>query len=330
MSAINVAKVSTSYSDLAAARPTVALLKPAEWKLVCIILATGIAGATYAAVRQQAVDWLAFLPNVLVSLELIAFGIFVRRTRHLARMAMGLIAVGLLMGFLACYAVLTFTVLPFANPMVDQQLLLADAALGFSWVDSVTNLALYPRVAIGLWYVYFSILPQLLTVIAALAFLRRQDDLHRFVAVGFLSMILSDFVWWLFPSVGPAAYGMVSADVQQKIFLIANADYGERMLRYATEGNVLITKSILDGVIAFPSMHIVMTCMATWFARRTWIFVPVLVLNCAMPVAAVLQGGHHVMDIFGGFVVFFLSLKGAYWLISDHRLMVAVQPAKAI
>ena len=76
------------------------------------------------------------------------------------------------------------------------------------------------------------------------------------------------------------------------------------MWRYATQRNLIISNSEMAEVIAFPSMHIVMTCMAVWSSLRTWAFVPLLGLNLAMPAATVLQGGHHVMDIFGGILVF--------------------------
>lgn len=315
MSVANFLKLSTACGHSGAPKPAAALINRAEWHLTTLIAVTFFASVFFAFVRGQAVNWAEFFPNILVGVELVLVGVCVRRSRYLARTALGLIAVGLIICFLPFYAILTFTVLPFSNPMVDQQLLLADAAFGFNWVDAVNGLARYPAVASALWYIYFSIMPQTLILIAMLSFLKRDVEIYRFVAVGFLSMIMSVAVWWLIPSVGPAAYGMVSEAVQQQTHLIANAEYGERMWRYATEGNTLIDKSKLDGVIAFPSMHIVMTCMVVWFARRTWLFWPLLILNIGMPVATVLQGGHHIMDLFGGLVVFGVCLWASVRLV---------------
>ena len=217
---------------------------------------------------------------------------------------MATIGFGLFMCFLASAGIFTFGVLPFVNPMIDQQLLAADAALGFSWVKFVTAVADYPVIGIALRYVYLSILPQVAFVIVFLSYLNRETDLHRFLTVGFLGLLTCVCVWWLFPSVGPAAYGMVSEEIQQKIQLVANAEYGANMALYSTQGVDIITGAKMTGVVAFPSFHIVMTCMVLWFTRRTWMFIPLLILNATMPVAAVLQGGHHVVDLIGGFCVF--------------------------
>lgn len=317
MSATEVTLRSTQYA--AARKPAARLLTHAEWKLIGFIVATGIASVIFAAVRHQAVDWFDFLPDIEFALGLILIGIYLRRRGHLTRTAMGMIAFGMSVSFLVCCGILTLTVLPFVNPMVDQQLLAADAALGFSWVDSINALANYPKFGIVLRHIYNSILPQLAFVIILLSVLRLETELHRFLTVFFLSMTVSSAVWWLIPSVGPAAYGMVSEAVQQKIGLVANAEYGEKMWRYATEGNLIISKSKMAGVVAFPSMHIVLTCMVLWFSRRTWAFVPLLVLNFVMPVATVLQGGHHVVDLFGGFAVFGLCLWAAIRLVPDKK-----------
>ncbi|MBC7675128.1 MAG: phosphatase PAP2 family protein [Rhodoferax sp.] len=196
----------------------------------------------------------------------------------------------------------------------------ADAALGFSWMNAINYLSNFPHFAFALRFVYMSLLPQLAFVIVLLSFFRLEGDLHRFLMVFFLSMAATTGVWWLIPSVGPAAYAMVSEAAQHKVSLVANAEYGEKMWRYATEGNLLISRSTMAGVVAFPSMHIVLTCMVLWFTLKTYMFYPLLVLNFLMPVATVLQGGHHIMDIFGGFLVFFFCVKLANFLIpkQDH------------
>lgn len=294
MSAISAIGAVTSHT--VSQKRVKTTLSRAEWILLGIAFATGIAAYLAAAARNQAVDWPGFLPAIGFNLELVLIGILIRRTRHLGRTAMCLIALGLNGGFSACSGIFIFTVLPFSNPMVDQQLMAADAVFGFSWLKSVTYLAQYPIIAFALRFVYLSLIPQLLFVIIFLSFLKCEVALHRLLMVGFLSFTAMVGIWWLFPSVGPAAYGMVSEEVQNKVFLIANAEYGEKMWRYATLGNQVISVSKMAGVVAFPSMHIVLTTMVLWFTRGTYMFIPLLILNLAMPIATVLQGGHHIME----------------------------------
>lgn len=269
--------------------------------------------------RHQAVDWSDFLSDFVLAVEMILIGVLFRRSGRLARTALGMIAFGLALCFLICFGILTLTILPFANPMIDQHLHAADAALGFVWVDAVIHLADYSNFSAILRFVYLSMFPQLVFVVVLLAYLKREVDLHRFLLVYFLSMTLASAVWWFFPSIGPAAYGTVSAQVHEKISLVANSDYGEKMWRYATEGAGIVARSKMAGVIAFPSMRIAMSSMVLWFSRRTWAFVPMVALNVLMPVATVLHGGHRVVDLFGGYAVLGLCLWLGIRLFPDRR-----------
>ena len=183
MSATDVTLRLTRYA--AARKRAAALLTHAEWKLIGFIVATGIASVIFAAVRQQAIDWFDLLPDIEFALGLILIGVYLRARGNLTRTAMGMIAFSLSVSFLVCCGILTFTVLPFVNPMVDQQLLAADAALGFSWVDSINALADYPEFGIALRHIYNSILPQVAFVILVLSVLRQETELHRFLTVFF-------------------------------------------------------------------------------------------------------------------------------------------------
>ena len=301
----------------AAYQSVVGVLSGAEYRLLGFILATLAGIFVNQAVRHQAVDWGQFFPVVGVSLELALIGAFLRKTGRFPRLAMGTVGLGLYVCFSSCSAIFIFTLFPFVNPMIDQQLIALDAAFGFSWVGFVEYVASYPKIGLALRHVYLTILPQVGFLIVLLSYLRREVVLHRFLTVGFVGMILTDTLWWLFPSVGPAAYGMVSVDAQTNILLVANAAYGAEMRSLATEGLALITPQRITGVVAFPSFHIVLTCLVLWFARGTLAFVPLVILNIPMPVATVVHGGHHLVDLFGGIIVFVVSLKVGNWLIPE-------------
>jgi hypothetical protein len=304
-----------------AGRSFVDILRRAEWRLLGFICATLIGAVLILAIRQQAVQWLEFLFVIGVSLELVLIGALLRRAGRLPRVAMGLIGVGLYVCFSMSSAVFIFTLFPFTNPIIDHSLIAIDAAFGFSWVPFVEYVAGFPQFGLALRHIYGTILLQLAAVIFVLSFLRREVELHRFLTVGFVGMVMTDAIWWLFPSVGPAAYGMVSQAAQDNILLVANAEYGTYMAKLSTEGLALINIDSIAGVVAFPSFHIVLTCLVLWFMRGTWAFYPLLVLNLLMPVATVVHGGHHVVDLFGGLAVFAASL----WI--GNRLVPGPKPA---
>ena len=283
-----------------------------------MVAAISLAGVVNAALSHQTVDWVSFFPAFGASLALVAMGIFIRAKRDMPRMAMGAIGFGVFMSFTASIAIFIFTLFPLVHPLIDRQLISLDAGFGFSWVGFVELVANLPLTGTALRYVYLSILPQVVAVIILLSFLNRPVALHRFLTVGILCMIITVSFWWLLPSVGPSAFGMVSSDAQKNINLIANAAYGADMRRFAFQGVEVITLLEIAGVIAFPSFHIVMTCMVLWFTRRTWAFGPLLAVNISMPIATIVHGGHHLVDLFGGVAVFATCLWGVIRLLPDQ------------
>ena len=291
------------------------LLFRAEWWLVGLVAALCVGCVVNATLRHQAVAWVEFFPAFGASAMLVALGMYIRATRPMPQMALGAIGFGIFMAFSGSVAIFIFTLFPFASPLIDPSLMTVDAALGYRWIGFVEYIAQYPAIGVALHYVYLSILPQMVGVIILLAFLHRPVDLHRFLTVGILCMIITVAFWWAFPSVGPSAFGMVSEDIQEKIKLIANAAYGEDMRRLSYDGISLISPSQITGVIALPSFHMIMACMVVWFTRGTLAFFPVVLVNIAMVPATLIHGGHHLVDLFGGVFTFTVCLWAASRLI---------------
>ena len=115
-------------------------------------------------------------------------------------------------------------------------------------------------------------------------------------------------VWYLFPSIGPSAWASVAPDAQDRIGLVFNAEAGAALRRLAAEGVEEISPDRIMGVIAFPSFHIVMACMVVWFTRATLAFVPAIAINLAMVPATLAHGGHHLIDVLAGLVLFVLCV----------------------
>lgn len=297
----------------------VTLLSRAEWVLLSLVVVLISAGFISSTLSHKTVDWPAFFPAFGASSALVVIGGYIRATRDMPQMALGAIGFGIFMSFTGSVAIFIFTLFPLAHPLIDMTLIDADAALGFSWVGFVNFVGGYPTAGILLHHVYLSILPQVVGVIILLSFLNRAAELHRFLSVGIVCMIATVLFWWLFPSVGPAAYGMVSTDIQQKIHLIANAAYGEDMRTFAKLGVDVITPTKITGVVAFPSFHMVMTCMVLWFTRRTWVFLPLLAVDICMLPATIIHGGHYLVDLFGGLILFVVCLWVVIRLTPDQK-----------
>ena len=92
--------------------------------------------------------------------------------------------------------------------------------------------------------------------------------------------------------------------------------YGSELVRLSQEGVDALSPRNILGLIGFPSFHTVMACMSVIFlARVRCLAIPAVLLNLLMMPAILVQGGHHLMDVFGGFAVFFLA-----YLLSAHFL----------
>lgn len=279
------------------------------------IAAVGLLAVIIAVVMQRQVNWPPFLVGYAATLGLAAIGGYVRQVKTAPRLALGLVGTAIFSGFTAVSSVFIFALFPLANPLIDPLLINVDAALGYHWPSLIAWLAEYPWFARALGYVYHSSLLQILLTILLLASLSRELALHRFLAVGIVTLILAVAIWWLAPSVGPSAFQMIPEADRAATGLYYNPAYGEFLRSLAEIGPRQISPEVITGVVAFPSYHMIMALMVVWFTRGTAAFFPAALVNTAMVPATLSHGGHHLVDVFGGLVVFALGV----WL--SNRLI---------
>ena len=87
--------------------------------------------------------------------------------------------------------------------------------------------------------------------------------------------------------------------------------------------------ALLGGLVAFPSIHMVMALMVAWYSRGTWAFFAFCVSSLLMIPATLLHGGHHLSDLFGGLALFALAVSLARWLVRDPKVVLQVPSAQA-
>lgn len=289
-------------------RALASFLRPAEKHLLGALLALAAVCVTFTAAMGRQVDWPGFSIGIGAAGMLIAIGAYVRAVKSAPRLALCAIGTGVFMCFTALIAIFIFALFPLRNPMIDGQLILADAKLGYDWASFVTRIADYPTIGTGLGYLYNSSLPQMVLVILLLGALGREAELHRFLTVGILAMILAVGFWWLFPSIGPSAYTSLPEGIAARIGLTTTPEYGTRLMDMVQNGLPVIRPEVINGVIAFPSYHIIMALMVAWFSFRTILFLPLALASLCMIPAALSHGGHHLLDLAGGLIVFLSCL----------------------
>lgn len=311
--------MSGNDNTLVGQRRTMQLLPP-EQLMLAIIVGFGLAAVALAWATGRVVNWPPFLVGFFATLGLVGLGGYIRAVKDAPRIALAVIGVGVFMGFTAVSTVFIFALFPLPNPLIDQQLIAIDARLGYHWPGFVAGLADYPWLARGLGYLYHTSLPQIVVLIILLGALARDVVLHRLLLVGIVTLIVTVGIWWLWPSVGPSAYQTIPKPILAVTGLYYDDAYGAYLKQLVEVGPGRISPEVITGVVAFPSYHMVMACMVVWFSRATVLFVPALVANLAMIPATLSHGGHHLIDLAAGIVVFALGVAIAHRLIRspDH------------
>jgi hypothetical protein len=283
-------------------------LLPAEVVMLWFIGFVGLMAVALAVLMQRQVNWPPFLGGYFATLGLAGIGAYVRQTKATPRLALALIGAAVFAGFTAVSSIFIFALFPLANPLIDPTLIEADAALGYHWPTVVAWLAQYPGFAEVLGYIYHSSLVQILLTIVLLSALSREVALHRFLLVGIVTLVIAVAIWWVIPSVGPSAFQSIPEADRLATGLYFNPAYGQFLLNLVEVGPRQISPEVITGVVAFPSYHMIMALMVVWFLRGTFAFLPLAGVNTLMIPATLTHGGHHLVDLLAGLVVFALSV----------------------
>lgn len=287
----------------------------AEWFVVRIIAVLAIVDAVLIAFRGVQIDWSGYSAMLAMSGAAIATGALYR-WRGEERIALAATATGLFIAFTSLGAAFNYLLLPVSTTRIDPLLIKADAFLGYDWVAFATAVSANPLAASVLKIVYLSVLPQMIVVILALGFAGKASDLHRFLVTGVISALITICFWSIFPSSGPSAFATLGAEVASAGNLVVSPLYGAELTRLMSEGATILSPKDTLGLIAFPSYHTVMALLAVTFLvsfKKVWPFI--LAFNLPMAPAILAHGGHHLVDLLAGTLVFAASLKGANLLI---------------
>ncbi|WP_332303503.1 phosphatase PAP2 family protein [Rhizobium sp. GR12] len=288
---------------------------------IAILFAIDAALITAKGIR---VDYAGYSLCALAGAGVFILGQFYRKSGRDLRIAAALISGGLFILFTLVASVFNYMFLPVAFPAIDDVLFRVDAALGYSWPDIVLWATTNPWIGTILFFVYATSLPQLLVIVITLGFTGKERMLHHFLVTGVLGAFTSIVFWIFFPTFGPSAYVQLPQWVSQTIPLAVDNAYGQELSRLITGGVSYLTPKNVLGLIGFPSFHIFMAAMSAWFVPRHWLVMAIILpLNFVMLLAVLVQGGHHLSDVFGGLVAFAIvcaaSARLLKWLSAKER-----------
>lgn len=295
-------------------------LHPGEKLCLAIIAFAGLAMMLAVYLSPTEVVWDEFRAGFLFSGWIVLAGFGLRLLNWFSKISVTLVAVGFFPIYANAAALAAYMVFPLSRPLIDMQLMAMDHALGYDWAQAVIWLADYPGLADLMRVVYLSSMPQLLMLLIVLGLMGRVLALHRMLATGMIAGIMTYAFWMLFPSFGPSAYQSLPAEVVAVTGLLASPDYGAMLMDLALNGVERIEKHKLLGTVAFPSFHIFMALLAVWFARGTALFWPYLLLNIIILPATLTHGGHHLVDVPAGALVFWLAYLLVCKLLPEREM----------
>ncbi|WP_426126177.1 phosphatase PAP2 family protein [Pararhizobium sp. PWRC1-1] len=278
-------------------------------RFILIVLATLFSlDCVLVLFKGVEIDFAGYASLASIGLAMIALGQFYRVVRPDFRVSTTITATGLFILFTLCGSIFNYMLLPIHFATIDGVLVQIDSAMGFSWLQTMIWLSGYPFLVALLNIVYSSSLPQMIVVILILGFSGRTHSLYRFLLTGMIGVLIAMIFWFFFPSFGTAALYPLPPLVRDAMALAVGPEYGAQLNRLALQGAVYLTPKDVLGLIAFPSFHTVMACMSVYFLRHSrGLFWASMALNLIMLPAIVVQGGHHLTDVLGGFATFCLA-----------------------
>lgn len=296
------------------------ILYPAEKICATVIVVLFLLDAILIQIKGVGVDWTGYGVTCAIGIGAIVIGQLYRTKRLEEKIALATTASGLFILFTISCSIFNYLLLPVGDRRIDPLLIKLDAMLHYSWPEAVVYVASLPWLASLLRFIYMSSLPQLIVILIILGFLGQRERLHQFLLTGVFGALMAIAFWAVFPSSGPSAFEILPAEVARSF--VVGAAYGTELNRLALDGPSFLSPKDALGLIAFPSFHTVMACMAVWFMAQTKRVFPLfLIVNILMLPAILVQGGHHLVDVFAGFIVFGLALVASRMLpVSTSRL----------
>jgi hypothetical protein len=253
-----------------------------------------------------------FCINVLLALCFIGIGQLIRRSSRQidnrdAESAL-ITIFGILIALKLIFGFVITSLFPISFPRIDHILIQIDSIFGFQWQEVVTYFSHIPYSSEIMSPIYQSISIQVLVIIIALSYTNRMHELGIFLLTGILGVLICLAVWFLFPSFGPASVYDLPDDVLARMPIGADPDYGKYLEKLSVEGLEGANRSLDKGTVAFPSYHMTLALMCVAFSRpfkKLWPFF--IALNILMVPCIIVQGGHHLIDLFGGIALFFVA-----------------------
>ncbi|WP_173581789.1 phosphatase PAP2 family protein [Acetobacter musti] len=228
---------------------------------------------------------------------------YIVRSRVLTLACQGLIfyiSAGFCAGFAALAALRT------EAPLADTRLDGWDHHLGIHTEHIFTFFAPFDAFNSVLGEAYRLTVPCMMVTIIVLALRQDAIGLYRMCFIFSVSAFTCALFNLFFPALDTVLYHHLSSDLMKHFPAGAGVDYGPPFEAWHSRRLSAASPSALSGVVAFPSLHVVMALTELAFLKINAVFNSVVFI-CVLLVllSTILIGGHYVSDIIGGAFLFY-------------------------
>ncbi len=269
-------------------RPFRSVTLPTAWAFV-IAWAAGAAAWSWRAEFRLVGAWHIVVIGTVLLLVSAAYRRRDRRVADMFEVTALWLAISLV-GLLTT-ALMTRT----AAPLVDSMLIAADARLGFSWPLWTGWVDSHPLLRLCLLLAYVSLLPQFALSLVYLPLTGRVERIIEMAVITVLALIPALLCVRFVPALGPfAAFGMTDQAMYLPTMLALRG--GAEVFDISYNGAALVT---------FPSFHAIWALALVYIHRGNGrLTLAVATLNAAVLASVISEGGHYLVDLIAGVIVF--------------------------
>lgn len=193
-------------------------------------------------------------------------------------------------------------------PLIDNKLAESDRFLAIDLPSIIAWFAEHPMLSCLLGIAYDSSFAQLLGLVVLLSILRLEGKLWELVFVCSLTIVASTTISIVWPAIGAFAYFDYSPAIIEELPLKAGTYHLAKFEYFRNALSPVISFTSLQGVVTFPSFHCCLALMTIFATIGTgWLFWIVVGWNSLVLISTLPIGGHYVVDLAGG---------GLLWLIA--------------
>ena len=275
--------------------------------------------------------WHSFLAAACTSAICLAGYWFYQSRRPDSKLASALGGTAQIVAFAAVGAPLSYVAASLDLPLQDRWFDLADRALGLDWSALLTWMDAHAALHPLLRTIYWSLMPQTVVVVLALALAGRLAWLRIFmlafviatlVTIAVAAIVPAEGVWGFYRLHG-TDYPAIAPATQQLHLPVFHG------LRDGTFRQLMATGA--EGIITFPSLH---AALALLLAAGLW-QIPVLrwvglALNAVMLLSIPVDGGHYFIDVAAGLAIAWASLAAAKAIATHAHQRLEPLPAANI